>query len=279
MPIHDQTYQRYRGTREPAGLRWLVIARHGIVALIRRRRFLLLLLASWVPFVVYAARMYVVANFPQVRFFETTPATFRDFLGTQGFWVFFITIYAGSSLVAADLRANALQIYLSKPITRADYVAGKIAIVATFLALVTLVPGWLLILLNLAFSGDVAFFVHTLWLFPAVGLYSIVEIATASFAIVALSSLSKSSRYVAVLFAGAVFFTDAVFQVLYGITGRSATAWVSFRANLRQLGDAIFRLPPHYELPWGVSLIVVMALVAGSIAILERRVRGVEVVT
>ena len=41
----------------------------------------------------------------------------------------------------------------------------------------------------------------------------------------------------------------------------------------------IFRLPPRYTTPWQVSLIVILGLIVLSISVLERRVRGVEVVT
>jgi hypothetical protein len=37
----------------------------------------------------------------------------------------------------------------------------------------------------------------------------------------ALSSLSKSSRYVSILYAGIIFFTTAIYGVLYAITGSS----------------------------------------------------------
>jgi hypothetical protein len=43
--------------------------------------------------------------------------------------------------------------------------------------------------------------------------------------------------------------------------------------------DVIFRLRPRYVTPWEVSLLVIIGAVAISISILERRVRGVEVVT
>ena len=49
--------------------------------------------------------------------------------------------------------------------------------------------------------------------------------------------------------------------------------------SLAQVVDVIFRLPPRYMTPWQVSLIVIVGLIVVSISILERRVRGVEVVT
>ncbi len=40
------------------------------------------------------------------------------------------------------------------------------------------------------------------------------RVIVASFAMLALSSLSKSTRYVAILYTGAIFFTEAIFGVL-----------------------------------------------------------------
>ena len=79
--------------------------------------------------------------------------------------------------------------------------------------------------------------------------------------------------------AGAVFFTDALFGVLRAIMlGSTRMAWISISANIDQVTDAIFRVPPHYESPVIVSVLVLGGLIALSISVLERRVRGVEVV-
>jgi hypothetical protein len=56
-------------------------------------------------------------------------------------------------------------------------------------------------------------------------------------------------------------------------------SWLSPTESLAQVVDVIFRLTPRYMTPWQVSLIVIVGLVVVSISILERRVRGVEVVT
>jgi hypothetical protein len=95
----------------------------------------------------------------------------------------------------------------------------------------------------------------------------------------ALSSLSKSSRYVGILYAGIIFFTAAIYGAMLAITGSTKLSYLSLTANLTQVMDVIFRLKPRYATPWPVSLTVVIALVVLSISVLERRVRGVEVVT
>ena len=69
-----------------------------------------------------------------------------------------------------------------------------------------------------------------------------------------------------------------MYAVLYQVTRDTSWAWVSFSANLSQINAFIFRMRPTYATPWPVSLAVLAAVVALSAVILERRVRGVEVV-
>lgn len=279
MPIHDQSYRRYRGQRVLPGRAWLVIAWAGITAMVKKRAFLGLLLFAWIPFIIRAVQIYIAANFPQATLLAPTAETFREFVEQQGVFVFFVTIWVGAGLIANDRRANALQIYLSKPLMRVEYIAGKLAVLMAFLLAVTWVPGMLLLLLQVLFAGSFAFLRAHLFLIPAITLAALVQVVVSSCTMLALSSLSTSSRYVAILYAGAVFFTQAVYGVLSAITGNTAIAWMSFAANIAQVIDVIFRRTPRYETPWTVSVLVIVALVVVSASVLERRVRGVEVVT
>jgi ABC-type transport system involved in multi-copper enzyme maturation permease subunit len=279
VPIHDQSYRRYGGSREPIGKAWAVIARHGVLTIVRKRLFLGLLLLAWIPFVVGGVAVYLSANFPQMSLLSMTAQRFRDFLETQNFFVFVITVWVGAGLIANDKRANALQIYLSKPLGRAEYVAGKLTILAVFLLGVTLLPALLLLILQVLFTGSFTFLRQNFYLFPAVILFSFLQVLLASMTMLALSSITKSSRYVAILYAAVVFFSDAVYGLVYLITGNSRMSWVSLPGNLRQIGDVIFRLEPRYATHWTISLLAILAVMAVAAWILERQVRGVEVVS
>ena len=278
MPIHDQGYRRYGGSRVPHGQAWVVIAAAGLRTFFGKRALLGLLLLAWLPFFARVLQIYAAANLPQAAFLALTPETFRQFLQQQQVFAFFITVYVGSGLIANDRRANALQIYLSKPLTRAEYVLGKLAILMAFLLLVTWVPGILLLIVQALFAGSFAFVRNHLYLFPAITLVSFIHVVTFAVSMLALSSLSNSSRYVGMLYAGLIFFSQALFNVLRFVTGDSMVAWVSFGANLEQLGNAIFRLPLPYRTPWPVSLLLVAGVIVTGALVLDRRVRGVEVV-
>src|SRR6266536_305384 len=175
MPIHDQGYRRYAGQRAPRGQAWTVITRAGLRTMFAKRTFLGLLLLSWFPFFVRAVQIYAAANLPQAAFLAPTAETFRQFLDQQSIFVFFLTVYGGAGLIAHDRRANALQIYLSKPLTRSEYVFGKFAILTTWLLLVTWLPAVVLLIVQIAFAGNFEFFTKNIYLFPAITLFAFVQ--------------------------------------------------------------------------------------------------------
>lgn len=278
-PIHDQGYRRYGGGREPHGRRWWVIARAGLLARVKERRVIALLLAAWLPFLVRAIQIYASANFQQVAFLAPTPQMFREFLDQQELFVFIVSIMIGAGLIADDRRANALQIYLSKPLTRVEYIAGKLITLAIVLTFVTWVPAILLLLLQILFAGSTKFLREHLFLIPAITLFAGVQVFVSSFAMMALSSLSKSRRFVAMMYAGALFFTAAMYQALRAITTSSAWAVISPRDTMNVIADGIFRIQGPRTIPLYAAVIAIAVLIAASIWVLERRVRGVEVVT
>lgn len=288
MPIHDQGYRRYGGSRAPRGRAWAVITTAGIRAMLAKRVFVALLLLAWLPFFGRAIQMYAAASMPQASFMAPSAETFYSFLEQQGLFVYFVTVYAGAGLIANDRRANALQIYLAKPLTRAEYVFGKLSILIAFLLLVTWVPALLLLFVQMMFAGNLTFLRNNAYLFPAITVFSFVEVITLSVIMLALSSLSKSGRYVGILYTGLFFFTSALWGVLSFAMGtyrtpaghgRPGISWMSLSADLTEVGHAIFRLPARYDSPWPVSMFTIVLLVAISAVILERRVRGVEVVS
>ena len=200
---------------------------------------------SWhgAPSSIRALQIYASTSFAQLSFLAPDPDTFREFLDQQSPFLFFITIYAGSGLIASDRRANALQVYLAKPLTRVQYVSGKLLVLAIFLLAGSWLPALTLLALQVIFAGSPGFIPDNPWLVPAITLFCFIEVIAISFAMLALSSLSKSRRFVAVMYAGAVLFAAAMYRVLRGLTGSTAWAWISPEDVFDALSIAIFRAP------------------------------------
>jgi ABC-type transport system involved in multi-copper enzyme maturation permease subunit len=279
VPIHDQSYRRYGGERAPEGRAWSVIASAGIKNMLGKRKFMGLLLVAWLPFIVRAVQMYVAANFPQASMLAPSAETFRQFLEQQGVWTFFITIFTGAGLIANDLRANALQIYLSKPMGRFEYIAGKFAILAFFLLLVTWMPATMLLVIQIVFAGNLEFLKANLFLVPAILVATGIETIVLCLVMLALSSLSKSARFVGIMYAGMVFFTHALYGVVFVVMRNTKFSWMSLQGNLQHLGDVVFRVQPRYDTPAWATAAALAVIVGAAAFVLERRVRGVEVVT
>jgi hypothetical protein len=160
-----------------------------------------------------------------------------------------------------------------------EYITGKLVTLVVFLVGVTFLPAILLLFLQMMFAGSVAFIRENLFLVPAITLFSLIQVFASAFAMLALSSLSKSRRFVAIMYAGIVFFTAAMYQALSAITGSRAWAWMSPEDTLDIIADSIFRVTTVPAMPVPAAVLTVILLIAASIWILERRVRGVEVVT
>jgi ABC-type transport system involved in multi-copper enzyme maturation permease subunit len=278
-PIHDQSYRHYEGERRALGRAWTVIAGTGMRTLLARKWFIAVLALAWIMFIVRTVHIYVVTMYPtESQMLPVDARMFMQFVEQQSLFVFFVTVFVGSGLIANDRRANALQIYLSKPLLRMEYIGGKLAILVAFLLFVTLVPALLLLMMQVMFAGNLDFIRANLHVIPAVVLACLMRVAVASCAMLAMSSLSKSTRYVAILYTGIIFFTEAMFGVLAVVTGSTRVAWVSISANLENITDTLFRQPHRYDAPVTVSVLVLLGLLAVSISVLERRVRGVEIV-
>ena len=277
MPIHDQGYRHYAGRKRPLGTAWWVIARQQIRTVLTQKRYLALLLVAWIPFVARVVQIYLAANFQQAAFLATSAQLFRGFLDQQGLFVFLLIVGA-SGAIADDRRANALQVYLSKPLTRVEYIAGKLFAPFAFVLSVTLLPALLLLVVHVAFAGSLTFVTQNLYLLPAILLYSVVLALVGTFTMVALSSLSKSRRFTALTFTGLFFFTTAMYQALQRITGSQLWALLSPRDLLSVIGDAAFRMPAQRAVPLWAALLAAMVIIGISVAVLEKRIRGVEVV-
>ena len=75
----------------------------------------------------------------------------------------------------------------------------------------------------------------------------------------ALSSLSKSRRFVAIMYAGIIFFTAAMYQALSAITGSRAWAWISPRTPSTSSRTPSSAVPDPPPMPVPVALLTVVA--------------------
>ena len=130
------------------------------------------------------------------------------------------------------------------------------------------------------FAGNLEFLKANLHVIPAVVLASLARVVVASFTMLALSSLSKSTRYVvdSLRRRHLLYRSDLRRHARHHRLVARRRGFRS-RANLENVTDVMFRQTPRYDAPVIVSVLVLLGLLVVSISVLERRVRGVEVVS
>jgi ABC-type transport system involved in multi-copper enzyme maturation permease subunit len=113
----------------------------------------------------------------------------------QGVLAVMVIALIAPPLIAQDFRSRAFLLYFSRPITRLEYVAGKMATVAAYLAMITVVPGLALYLLGVGLSPNLGVVWDT-WDLPfrVIASSVVVIIPTVTFAL-CLSALLGESRF------------------------------------------------------------------------------------
>ena len=280
MPIYEQTYRRHEARGALRRVRFWPITREALRLILARRWFLALLVAAWLPFVVQVIRIYVVTRFPEAnRILPVDGRLFGELLAWQAFFATFITIFGGAGLVANDLRTGAILVYLSRPLTRRDYVIGKLGVLLLLNLSATLGPGLVLYAVALALAPDLFWKWSLAWIAPAVVAQSFAVSVVMSLVALAVSSLSRSARVAGLGFFGLLMGLEVARGILYAIYRRPETALLSLQADLRSLGVTLFGLTDRsVNLPWAYAAAMLIAVSIGSLLILRSRVRAVEIV-
>ena len=131
-------------------MRFWPITREALRLILAKRAFIGLLVAAWIPFVVRVVQIYVVTRFPEAgRVLPVDGRLFGEFLNQQIGFTLLLSIFGGAGLIANDLRTGAILVYLSRPLTRRDYVLGKLGVLLALNLSVTLLPGLVLYLIGL----------------------------------------------------------------------------------------------------------------------------------
>lgn len=287
MPIHDQSYQHWNGTLKSHAFRWWIITKEGLKIILKRKLFIIFVMAPPFMYLIFRGGMIYFINSlgTKVLFFPSIDEKFfNDFFSSTVVpipWTFFfiimICVFGGADLIAKDLKNNVLQLYLSKPLTRVDYIIGKLATIMLLLTSVTALPGVILFLESILLSDNLTFLKEKYWILGSVLGYSLILTLIPGLIILAFSSLTKNNRYAAIGFAIISLFTPIVYQILESIFHTDKVALVSFWANFQQLGNIMFGLPTRYSPHWSWSFFIIVAMTGLCLWILHRRIKGVEI--
>lgn len=291
MAVYKRTYKAYAGPLTPSWSRFTVLSRYGFATLFQSRPFTAYTVICMIPFLVGLAVIYVLNNASVQALLRMQSAGmiridnvwFMAFLGVESFMAFILTAWSAPGMISKDFANHSVQLYLSRPLSRAEYLGGKISVLAVLLSLTTWVPALILFVIQATLHGN-GWWWQYLWLAGSIFLASIMWIAVISLLAMALSVLVRWRIAATALLLGSFFLlkafgavVDAILRThwgrLFSISDDMSIVWTSlFRLNEFQRRAGGFDQIP----PWAAwaALLLVCAL---SLWILVSRLKAREV--
>ncbi|MGZ3407582.1 MAG: hypothetical protein ACXVAN_14130, partial [Polyangia bacterium] len=268
----------------PEASRWKVIASRTLRMSARQWWAILLLIATVIPLLVAAVRMWInsklLAMAPPGMAIDS-PDTFVMLPWGTMTLAFLIALFAGAGQVADDTRAGAFQFYFARPVTCDQYLAGKVMPVVVLTMFIALMPALLLSLLRLALLPNGTEVVKKLPLVGATLIIGTIEALALAIPAVAISSLSRRRAYVQGGYAILYLLPWVVGGIFVKVTRSAWPSLLSVPSHLENLARFVYRQPlpdGEWALPVWVSAAFLSLLIAGSLALLRKRLAAVEVI-
>jgi ABC-type transport system involved in multi-copper enzyme maturation permease subunit len=286
--VREKGYNHWDGRLEERRLPWWPITRTGVQLAFRKKRFKFVFAVAFAPAFVFLVGLYISERLEDFKGFiqgsdrllNIGPQYFNAYFTNDFllFWIVLVLAFGAAGLIADDLKHNSLQLYFSRPLGKADYLLGKMAVVAFFVLILTALPGLVLVIFKLIFAGSFTFFASYPWLPLAIIGYSAFLTVFFAFYILLLSALSKNARYVVILVFGVYIFSNVLYGILNSIFRTPYTALVSVPADLQQVGAFVFGQKLPHAVPAVWSFAVLAGICAVSALVLAKRIRSVEVI-
>ena len=308
MAVYEHLYRAYEGASQSALSRFLVIPRYAVRDVFKSKLFTAIFLLCFIYPLIATILVYLHHNsnalaLLQINVVELLPidaSFFRTFLEVQGGFAFILTVLVAPPLISRDLSNNALPLYLCRPLSRAEYVLGKMAVIVFLLSLVTWIPGLLIFLFQTSLAGF-SWFVSNVWMAWSIFFGSMVWIILLSLLALAVSALVKWRVVASGALLGLFFVPSAFGEIINSLFLTHGGHLISLWATMYNIWAGLFGLferqtgavrgtvtNPIYdkqyfdiallEPPLWASWLVVTIVCAICVGLLARKVRAYEVI-
>jgi ABC-2 type transport system permease protein len=262
VPIFDQGYQHWKGPLAGHAWRWLAIARHGVRVQLKSKIVWGLLILAWLPAVALVAAVAVwglveqksagvlslVSGLPFIppdmlldpRAYRTSAwsIAYFYFFFVEMYIIMLLVVVTGPGLISRDLRFNALPLYFARPLTRLDYFMGKLGVIGALVAGVAIAPALLAYIVGICFSFDLGVVKDTYRVLLGSAAYGIIITLAVGTVMLALSSLSRRSLYVGLMWFGMWWISAAVAGILTAFHMETVQRRLAMEENERFRAEA-----------------------------------------
>ena len=289
MAVYERTYRPYTGPLTPEWSRFLVLPNYAFREVFQKKLLVAFLVSCFVWPLIMAILIYLPHNVSFLQLLNQQTggtgfrisfnATFflRGFMVPQGILSFLMAFFVGPALISSDMRNNALPLYLARPFSRWEYIAGKALVLMSLLSLITWIPGLLLFLLQAYLAGDGWLF-DNLRIGVAIFLASWIYIAILCLVSLAISAYVKWKPLARLGLFG-------VFVVAGGLSGvlnfTLRTDWgsvINLADMIRVVWSSLFGVSTWSATPVWAAWLSLLSACGICVLLLRRKIRAYEVV-
>ena len=290
MAVYKRSYKAYSGALTPAWSRFTVLTRYGLARLFDSRMFTAYTVFCFLPllaglvFIYFvhssAAQMVLGVKFGRQPLINNE--FFLGFLWIESWLGFILVAWAAPGMISKDFANSSIQLYLSRPLSRAEYLVGKVSVLAALLSCTTWIPALILFGVQAEMEGN-GWGWDNLWIARSIVVAGLLWIALMSLLSMALSVWVKWRIAATALFFGVLFFM-AGFGVAVNQILRTKWGWL---LNVPQMifivWRSLFRLPLTWLqvqgdfIPLWSAWASLLSICAFSLWLLNRRLRAREV--
>jgi len=285
VAVYKRTYVAYQGSLTPVWSRFLILPRYSFARLWQSKFLVMFFMACFFYPLGCAGYIYLANNLsilnsfgvPAGNFIKVEPSLFLYFCWVQAAFTYLLTAFVGPSLVSPDLVNGAMPLYLCRPFSRAEYIAGKMSVLVFLLSLVTWVPGLILFAIQSSLAGW-EWTKANYWIAGSLFIGMMVWILMLSLLALALSAwikwkIAAGGLVLGVFFVGAGFGSalNNVMRIKYG-------SLLNLTEVMFKIWSKLFRWPEDTGISLEASWVSVGVVCATCLWLLVRRVRAFEVV-
>jgi ABC-2 type transport system permease protein len=288
VAVYERTYRSYAG--ELTGERWrfMVLPRYAIRDVFASKLFIAFLVLCFLGPLVLSVFVYLPHNSTVIKLLQTasqgqdvtlkvTATWYFWFLFGQGWLAFFMALILGPALISADLRNDALPLYLSRPFSKTEYIMGKTAILNILLSAITWMPMLAVFLLQGYLEGF-KWFGANLRIGAAVFFSSAIWILMLCLLSLALSAYVKWRPVSRAAMFGLFIALSAGAGILRLLFKTEWGSIVDISTMLAMVWANLFGIDPPTGLPIWAAWLSLIAFCAACLALLARKVRPYEIV-
>jgi ABC-2 type transport system permease protein len=194
MAVYKRTYKAYAGALTPAWSRFTVLSRYGLATLFDSRPFTAYTVLCFLPFLGGLIFIYFVNNAAVLAMLgihmESSAVVnneaFLSFLVFESVMGFVLAVWGGPGMITKDFANHSVQLYLSRPLSRAEYLFGKVSVLGSLLSCITWIPAVILFFVHAELQGN-GWIWKNFWMVGSIILASILWIAVISLLSMAVS--------------------------------------------------------------------------------------------